>query len=308
MRRLAAALLLAMAAAGSGAAPAAVTVRDDSGATVRLTQPAKRIVSLAPHATELLFAAGAGERMVAVTEYSDVPPEAARLPRVGGGGGLDLEAIVARRPDLVVAWGSGNPAAQIEQLRALGLNVFVSEPRRLEDIPAAIERFGALAGSAGAASAIAAQLRARQAQLQARYAARPPVRVFHQIWDQPLMTVNGRHLISDVLRLCGGANVFATLPALSGAVSEEAVLEADPEAIVVATTAAEEARWLAAWRRWPRLTAVVRGNLFAIPADLLHRPTPRVLDGAERLCAALETARGRRPTEGPPPARPKAGG
>ncbi|OGI51714.1 MAG: cobalamin-binding protein [Candidatus Muproteobacteria bacterium RIFCSPHIGHO2_02_FULL_65_16] len=279
---------------GAAPAPAPTRVPDDAGATVVLAAPARRIVSLAPHVTELLYAAGAGGYVVGAVDYSDYPEAAKRIPRVGGYTGLDLEAIVALRPDLIIAWQSGNPPSQVERLRALGLAVYVSEPRHIEDVATNIERLGRLAGTADAALRAARAFRQRHEALRRRYAARPAVTVFYQIWDRPLMTVNGKQLISDVIHLCGGRNVFADLPILAPTVDVEAVLAADPEAIVASGAGAARPEWFDAWRRWPQLRAVRRDNLFVVPPDVLQRHGPRILDGAEHLCADLETARRRR--------------
>lgn len=272
-------------------ARAQVGVPDDAGNTVRLAQPAHRIVSLAPHATEMLYAIGAGDRVVGVVSYSDYPPAARRLPRVGSYRGLDLEAILALRPDLVVAWQSGNPPDQLAQLRQLGIPLFLSEPRRLPDIPDDMERLGVLAGVPGPARAAAERWRADYAALVRRYAGRPPVRVFYEVWNRPLMTVNDRQIIGDVLHLCGGRNVFGKLQALTPTVSIEAVLAADPEAIIAAGSGGKRPAWLNDWLAWPRLAAVARHNLFVVDADLVNRPGPRLLEGARQVCAALDQAR-----------------
>ncbi len=272
----------------------AVSAVDDSGQAITLDKPARRIISLAPHATEILFTAGAGDRIVGAVQYSDYPEAAKRIPRVGGYSRLDLETIIALRPDLVVAWKSGNPGGQVEKLRALGLVIYTSEPRRIEDIADHIERLGRLAGTEAAAREAAAAFRARHRRLQRRYAGRPAVNVFYQIWNRPLMTVNGRHLISDVLRLCGGRNVFDKLPILAPKISVEAVLAADPEAIIASGMGAERPEWLDAWRRWRSLQAVQNNNLYFIPPSLIQRHSPRILQGAERLCTALEAVRARR--------------
>ena len=276
------------------AARAEVSAVDDSGATITLAQPARRIVSLAPHVTELLYAAGAGAYVVGAVEYSDYPDTAKRIPRVGSYAAFDLEAIVALRPDLVVGWKSGNPGHQVEALRALGLTLYITEPRRIDDVPNNIERLGVLTGTRRAAAAAAAEFRAHHARLRQRYSERPSMSVFYQIWDRPLMTVNGAHLISDVMRLCGGRNIFATLTPLAASVDIEAVLAADPEAIVVSGMAAAQPELVSAWDRWPQLRAVQRSNLFFIHPDLLQRHTPRLLQGAEQMCANLERARSRR--------------
>ncbi|NJD36624.1 MAG: cobalamin-binding protein [Betaproteobacteria bacterium] len=270
-----------------------IVVTDVSGVSIRLAAPAKRIVSLTPHITELLFAAGAGDRLVGTAEYSDYPPAAKLLPRVGGHS-LDLEAIVALRPDLVLGWQSGNAAAAVARLRALGLTVHLSEPQRIEDIAGELERIGKLAGTVAAADAAAKAFRQRYAKLTARYSRQPPVDVFYQIWKQPLMTVNGKQIISDAIRLCGGRNVFAQLPILAPTVTVEAVIAVNPEVIVASGMGESRPEWLDDWRRWTSLTAVARDNLYFVPPDLLQRHTPRILDGAEKLCMHLEAARGKR--------------
>lgn len=272
-------------------ARAGVTVQDDRGNTVSLARPAERIVSLAPHATELLFAAGAGSRMVGAVDWSDFPPAAREIPRVGSYVQPDLERIVALKPDLVVAWYSGNEPRLVERLRALGYPVYVSEMRALEEVPAGIERLGRLAGTDAAASRAAADFRARRDRLQKSYAAGVPVRVFYQIWDKPLMTINNEHLITRVMELCGGRNVFGDLPTLTPHLDVEGVLVANPQAIVASGMGEARPDWLDHWRRWPDLTAVKNGHLFFVPPDFLQRPTPRILDGAQQMCEALEQVR-----------------
>lgn len=275
---------------------AAVSVVDDANRTVTLPAPAQRIVSLAPHATELLFAAGAGSHVVGVSEYSNYPPAAKRITSIGGSAALDLERIVTLKPDLVVAWKSGNSPAQIEQLRALHIPVFESEPRNFETVAASLERLGQLAGTAAAGRTAAQMFRTRLTALAATYQHRSPVRVFLQIWRQPLMTLNNDHMASAVIRLCGGENVFGQLPQIAPTVSIESVLQENPEAIIVTANGNEDIR--SAWRRFPDLTAVVRGNLFPINVDWLTRGGPRILDGAETLCKQLDLARQRRPRQG----------
>lgn len=279
----------------AASAHADVVVRDDAGQVLRLATPARRIISLAPHITENLYAAGAGDAIVGVSEYSDYPAAARKLRRVGNYASLDLEAIVAMKPDLVIAWESGNAAAQLARLRTLGLPLFISEPRGIEDIAGSLERFGELAGTSGVAGEAARALRTRQVEMRRRYASRPAVRTFYQIWHQPLITVSGHQLIGSVMRLCGAENVFAGLSQLAPTVSVEAVLAANPEAIVASGMDDTRPEWLDMWLRWKELQATRRGNLFFVPADLINRHTPRVLDGAQLLCDYLETARSRRP-------------
>ena len=284
-------LMLALAAN----AQAEIKVTDDTGRTLRLARPAQRIVTLAPHMAETLYAAGAGERLVGTVEFSDYPPEAQKVRRVGGYSRVDLEAVAALKPDLVIAWQSGNAPATIDALRALGLTVYVSQPDRIEDVAREIERFGELAGTEKIAAPKAAELRRRQAALQREYAGRPTVRVFYQIWKQPLSTIGGKQIISSVIRLCGGENVFGALETMAPTVSVEAVLAANPEAIVASGMDAARPEWLDDWRRWPTISAVARDNLFFVPPELIQRHTPRLVDGAEILCRHLESARQKHP-------------
>ena len=279
------------------AAHADLVFKDDGGREVRLKGPAKRIVTLAPHATEMLYAAGAGERLVGTVDYSDYPPAAQKVPRVGSYDRFDLEAISALKPDLVIAWESGNPAAPVEKMRALGLTVYASQPNRLEDIAGQLERFGQLAGSEAQAREAAEHFRQRLAKLRRDNADKPPVRVFYQIWKAPLMTVGGPQIISSAIQICGGENVFGQLGQMAPTVSVEAVLAADPEAIVATGMGDARPEWLDDWNKWTRMTAVKRGNLFHINPDLLQRHTPRILDGAAQLCADLDVARSRRPAK-----------
>jgi len=283
--------LLAVPFATLPAAPLAVV--DDAGRTVRLVAPAQRIVSLAPHLTEVLFAIGAGDRLVGTVAHSDYPPAARSLPRVGGYNAIDPERILALDPDLVVAWQSGNNPVQLQRLQELGRVLFINEPRRLADIPRTARRLAVLTGMPQAGLRFERQFRQRLEALQQRYAGRRPVRMFYQIWNSPLITVNGRHLISDVMRLCGAVNVFAGLPALAPTVSVEAVLAAAPELIVIGGFERERADWRAAWQRWPRLPAVRGGQIYFINPDWMQRHGPRILDGAEQLCRYVEESRER---------------
>lgn len=276
MRWIAALLLLSL------HARAEVAVRDDYGNAVSLPSPAARIVSLAPHLTELVYAAGAGARVVGAVEYSDFPPAARALPRVGSDAHINLESVLALRPDLIVAWPNPGSVRAIDRLAELRIPVFRSEPRELEDIATTLERLGVLAGTTAQAGRAARAFRARKAGLEKRYAGRPKMRVFYQVWDRPLLTVNGDHVISKVIALCGGENVFAALPLIAPEVDPEAVLRAAPEVILTSRPGTPPPSWLPGSR------------FFVVPADLIQRHTPRLLDGAEHVCRALEEARAAR--------------
>lgn len=273
----------------------AIEVVDDAGRSVRLSAPAQRIVSLAPHITELLFAAGAGDRVVGVSQFSDHPPEVAALPQVGGGAGLDLEAIIGLQPDLVVAWQSGNSAGQLRQLERLGLTLFYSEPGMINSIAANLERLGQLSGTETRAAAAARAFRDDVQVLRSRYAGRSPVTVFYQVWEHPLMTVNGEQLISDWIRLCGGVNVFEDFSELAPAIDVEAVLQADPQVLIAGRYQGSNDGWRRQWLRWPQLRAVANGHLYTVPAEMIARHTPRALSAVEELCGYLEAARQQNP-------------
>jgi iron complex transport system substrate-binding protein len=279
-------------------AHAEIIVPDDAGRMLALASPARRIVSLAPNVTELLYAAGAGNFVVGSVAYSDYPEAAKSIPGVGSGAGLDIEAIVALHPDLVIAWQSGNPSWQVERLIALGMPVFVTEPRHLDDVVDLLERLGKLAGTEALAAKTAVDFRRHLARLRARYSGRPVVPVFYQILDSSLLTVSRGHLINDVIQLCGGRNVYADLPGLTPRVDVESMVQRNPEVILASGYEPLWPEWRDRWRAWPMLAAVAQDNLILIPADLIHRQSPRILDGAERVCAVLERARAKRKVSG----------
>jgi len=268
---------------------AAVTVKDDDGNTVTVQKPAQRVISLAPHVTEMLFAAGGGSHVVGAVAYSDFPEAAKQVPQVGSNRELDLERIIALKPDLFVVWRHGSSERQIEMVRKLGVPVYHSEPRKLEDIPASLLKLGQLMGTDAAARPAAADLSRQLASLRAKYANRPPVRSFYQVWDKPLYTLNGEHIVSDALRLCGGENIFAGLPVTAPVVSVEGVLQENPEAIFA--TAEKNYGGVSMWKPYASLAAVRNGNLFTIDGNLLNRAGPRMIAGATMLCEKLELAR-----------------
>lgn len=281
------------------AAATAVSLTDDRGRTLALAAPAQRIVTLAPHLAEIAFAAGAGERLVGVARFSDFPGAVKRLPQVGDGARVDLERIVALRPDLILAWQSGNQAGDIARLEQLGFAVFVTEPDRLADVPRLLRAVGVLAGTLPAAERAVEKFNNKINELRNAYGGRPPLRVFYEIWHRPLLTVNGRHMISDVLSLCGGRNVFADAPVQTPTVSIEAVLAAQPAAILgggsaypssgyLKEAAAEEfaAQWQIA-----SVEALRRLPVFYVDPDTIQRQTPRIAEGAKAICEHLESVR-----------------
>lgn len=268
-----------------------ITLSDDRGRQVTLAQPAQRIVSLAPHITETVFAAGGGEQIVGAVEYSDYPAQAQTIPRVGSYPSPDLERIMALKPDLVIAWYSGNPPRLVEKLIQSGITVYYTEPRQVIDIARAIRHFGLLAGHSTHAEQVAEQFTTRFQQLHNNYSDQKKVKVFYQVWNTPLITINGEHLISKVIAACGGENVFADLATLTPTVNVEAVLAARAEVIISGGMATIQPQWLDDWKRWPQLPAVKHQQLYFINPDHMHRAGPRIVDGAEQLCELLNRAR-----------------
>lgn len=275
------------------AAITSVSAVDDGDHRIVLPSPATRIISLAPHITELLYAAGAGHAVVGVSSWSDYPPAAGKLPIVADGSRLELERIIDLQPDLVIAWKTGSSARQVARLRKLGLTVFESEPRSFEDIARSLERFGSLAGSSEGKKAAAA-FRERLHALRSHYAGRRKISVFYQIWPSPLMTLSGNHIVTDALRLCGAANIFGHLQQIAPTVSTEAVVTANPDAILLTD---ERSPASDRWRRLPQIKAVRHDNLFSVNGTLMNRAGPRILEGTAQLCERIDTARQRLPAD-----------
>ena len=276
-------LTLGAAAVWAGAAQAAQTVESPP-----------RIVSLSPHITELLFAAGAGDRIVGADDSSDYPAAVAGIARVGEPAALDVERLLKLKPTVIVLWESGTPARSIAELKRLNLRLYVTDQHRLDDIGDILIQLGRLAGSEPAATEAARRYQTELAQLRAQFAARAPLKVFYQVWDRPLYTLSGKHIVSEVLSLCGGENVFAELSTLAPAIDKEAVLARNPDVILVSAAGAEGQRQALDWSRFPDLRAVRMHHVFTVDPTLLGRMAPRILEGVREVCGLLDTARGPR--------------
>jgi iron complex transport system substrate-binding protein len=264
------------------------TVTDDRGVTVQLARPAQRVVTLAPSLTELAFAAGAGHAVVGVVAYSDYPPAAANLPVVASSGGIDVEGVLAVKPDLVLAWRSGNRPADLARLEKLGIPVLVTEPHRLADVPRILRLIGRAAGTEASAEAAAQVFETDLARLRARYAEGRVVTVFYQVWERPLRTIGGAHIIDEVIRICGGRNVFADLQPLAPEVALESVIAADPDVIL---TGGGDGASVPSWARQASLRAVAEGHVYGIDEALVERPTPRLAQGVAQVCDRLARVR-----------------
>lgn len=280
--------------AGSALYASGISAVDDRGVQVELPATARRIVALAPSLTELVFAAGSGEKLVGVPRFSDFPAAARTIKQIGDASRIDLERVLSLRPDLVIGWKTGNHAADFERLEHLGLAVFVAEPGTLAAIPRLLRAFGTLAGSVAAAEEAAGGFERGIAALGARYGARGKVRVFYEIWHQPLMTVNGRHMISDVIGLCGGSNIFSAAPTLTPIVSLESVIAAQPDVVLGGSSATTPGEFTAPWVRHQGYAGLRKVQALYIDPDHIQRQTPRILQGAQAVCEHLETVRAAR--------------
>ncbi len=284
LARMAACLLAAWSLLASATA---LDLRDDWGRHLTLPQAPSRIVSLAPHATELLFAVGAGARVIAVDPYSDEPPAARKLPRMTGYPQVDMERLLELEPGLVVVWGPGVTRAQVDRMAALGIAVFVSEPHTLDDVAATLDAFAPLSGTPAFGREQAAMFRRRLLSIRASHAGLRPVRVFVQIWSTPLVSVNDRDLIGDAIHSCGGLNVFGDSPLVAPQLDAEAVLAARPQLIL----AADGTRSMRRWRELGLIGAHGTAQLVAFDAATLLRPGPRAIDALAQLCRAIDAAR-----------------
>jgi iron complex transport system substrate-binding protein len=267
-----------------------VQATDDAGQRVSLPHPAQRIVSLAPHLTELIFAAGGASRVVGVMRYSDYPEEARRLPVVGDAFALNFEAITRLKPDLVLVWGSGLTERHKAQLRALHLTVFESEIRDVEGIARTLRTLAQLLGTTEQAEPVARALEQKWTTLHETYAQRAPVRVFFQLWGDPLMTISGRHVISQAITACGGVNLFADLAPLTPTVSWEAAVRSNPQLLVTAGST-DEPPDFGRWTQFPQVEAVRLKRFTVLDGNLVGRMGPRFVQGAARLCEAIDAAR-----------------
>ena len=290
LRPLAVAAVLLLGAAVAHAEQALLRLVDDAGHEVALAHPAHRIVALAPHLTELVYAAGAGKQLVAVGKFSDFPPEARAKPVISDAFAVNYEALAQLKPDLVLVWGSGTPDRIKSKLHSLGVPVYEIEIRSVDGLAGTLRGIGRLAGTEGVAQARAQAILQDWAALKATYAERRRVRVFYQLWDAPLMTLSNQHLIASAIAACGGSNVFGELPTLTATVSWEAAVQRNPELVLTAGSAGEAAK-PGRWREFPQVSATRHGEFANLDGDLIARSGPRFVEGARELCVAVDRAR-----------------
>jgi iron complex transport system substrate-binding protein len=264
---------------------ASISVTDDDGRVLTLDRPAGRVVTLSPSLAEIVFAIGGGDRLVGVSSYSDDPPEALKIPVVSSPGRIDAERMQLLRPDLIIGWRSGNPMRDLAHLQRQNVPVFITEPKSLADISRIARAIGTLLGLEEAAHEVARRFDDGIESLVMR--GQPKVPVFVEIWHQPMLTVNGEHLMSDILRVCGATNVFANIPTLTARVSAEQLLVANPALLIVSGTADSRPAIVARWQGFKTIKAVRDNRIVIIDPRILHRQGLAIIEGARQVCAAV---------------------
>jgi iron complex transport system substrate-binding protein len=272
-------------------ASAVIEVVDDNGDSIKLANVAQRIISLSPNTTEILFHIGAGEKIVGADEHSNYPPAANDIVRVNNHAAANYELILSLKPDLVIAWQSGNGEQIISRIRQLGIPVFVVETGNLDEIPSLYRRLGLLAGRQQQAHAQASEFFKRLENLRKTFSKKEKMPVFYQIWNEPLMTLNGDHLVTDMIELCGGINIFSDATALVPYVNIESVVAANPQIIISGGKNKSDLLDSGFWRKWSGISAVKNKHLYAIPSDLLQRHSDRILEGTQLMCEYIDLAR-----------------
>nr|WP_010130404.1 cobalamin-binding protein [Microbulbifer agarilyticus] len=267
-----------------------IRVQGADGVWLELEQPAERIVALAPSIVENLYSAGAGHKLIAAIG-SDYPEAARELPEIGDYQLINYEALLVLKPDLIIAWSSGTGSRKIDKLRELGFTVFVTETKSLEDIARNVRTLGEIAGTSHTADQMASDWTRRLRNLKRNNQKKAPVSVLYQVWHKPLQTLNGDHLISNVIETCGGRNAYEDSVVLAPQISVESVLDRDPDVIIASGLGETRPQSLDDWKRYPGLTAVKFNNLFHVPPDIIQRHTLRVLDGMALVCDQLDQAR-----------------
>ena len=272
-------------------AVAELAITDDVGSEVILVKPAQRVITLAPHLTELVFAIDQGDKLVGVMSFSNYPEAAKKIPRIGSHNTISYESIAKIQPDLILAWGSGNGSEVINKLKSLGFSVYVSEPKKLEGVAATIRKLGMLLDAKDKGENEANKFINRLSQLKENYSNRQKISVFYQISDNPIMTLSGRHLISDVIELCGGFNIFSKAIPIALKVSLESLVRSDPQVVIAGTKKENEEKWLSEWANRASMRAVKNKQVYFIDPDLLIRHGPRIIEGTEKICNYLERSR-----------------
>ena len=270
----------------------AQAIQDDLNHTIEITQPVNRIIALSPHLVELAYTAGAGDKLVARVDHADYPQQAKDIPSLGAFNNWSIEQVLALKPDLVLVWLTANGDRPVKQLKELGINVYVSEPRQLTDIAKTIRDIGKLAATDETANKNADAFETQINALANEYKHKKTISVFYQVWGQPLMTINDQQLISRIIEICGGQNIYADLAGLAPSVDPESLIIKNPQVMIGGATDEIKDNWLQQWLQWPEIAAVKNQQLYFINPDLLNRQTVRMIQGAKAMCTYIDNARG----------------
>lgn len=254
-------------------------------------KPAKRIIALSPHSVELLFAIGAGERILATLEYADFPKAALKIPRIGNFNGIQIEKVVELQPDLIIAWQSGNKATDLAKLESLGFNIFYSQPQNITEIATELAQLGELTGLSENAQIVINAMNKKHQYIKQQYKDKKPVQVFYQLWHDPLRTIGPDNWSNALISDCHGINVFDNSSTAYPVVSLENVINKNPDVIIIPHHSGSEDSKTQIWENWGAIQAVKLQRIFTIDGDLIHRFTPRALDGLDLLCKAIDKAR-----------------
>lgn len=258
-------------------------VVDDTGQVIHLNAPAKRIISLSPDLTEILFAVHADHQIVGVMNGSDYPDAAKKIPVIGSYTGIDIERVLSLHPDLIVTWGAMF-SHQLAVFKKMGIPIYISDPHQLSDVAKTIKHLGCLTGNEKMAEQQAEEFSKQLQTLQQRYQRHKPIKVFYQIGSHPLLTINKASWINQAIKLCGGENVFADLKFAAPEVNIESVIAANPDVILAD---AKDEQWKQAWLPWSQVTAVKNQALYNINPDWIDRPGPRLIWGVRQVCEKL---------------------
>ncbi|MBQ4832812.1 cobalamin-binding protein [Pseudoalteromonas sp. MMG010] len=250
-----------------------------------------RIIALAPHIVENLYAIGAGDLIVGTVDYADYPSEAKLIPRIGGYYGISLEKVLALKPDIVLAWKGGNKALDLAQLERLGIKVHFSNPTSLNDIADDIRHLGEVTEKQIQANKVASEFSRRLANITLEQSTHQSVSVFYQLWSEPMMTAAKGTAIDQIISLCKGDNVFSEASTQYPQISIENVVITKPQIIITPQQHANKPQPEVLWNEWPEIPAVKNQQFISINADLLHRLTPRVLTGVQQLCDKINNSR-----------------
>ena len=273
-----------------GDADAAWPVTDDTGARLSLVKPAARIISLAPGATEMLFAAGAGDRIVATVRDADTPEAAKKIPRIGDANAIVFEKLFALQPDAIVIWEDLTNRVLVDSLRKLKIPLYSVRAKRLSDIPASVRRLGVLAGTQAVAVPAAAALDRKLAAIDTRRPQGEPMRVFYMIWAEPLYTIGSRHIISDAIRRCGGRNIFDDIDFPAPVVEFEVIVKRNPDLILMSAPPITARDWRERWQRFTTIHAVATRQVLTYPDVRLDRMGPSAIDAVSGLCEIMQQA------------------